>query len=231
MVLAVGAATVHNSRSTSTKRRVKNKLTAATFWICATAALLSVTVTSSTVRAQNSPTPSASATATPIVRSEHAASIWQLLLTSGAVGGFVGGVIGALVGPWATHKFTRARERDAFVRSIADRYISSAQELPAKQGEFWRLGKLQDLGAAELNQRELRHVCNRIVSRGLDDPRKREISTVFKDERADLLELLRWASRKSISLHDGDALLRIHLEEGGSMFEEPSDGPTAENRS
>jgi hypothetical protein len=139
-----------------------------------------------------------------------------LLLTSGAVGGFVGGIIGAILGPWVTHKLTRARER----------YIGLAHELPKKPEESWRIGKLQDLGAAELNQRELRRVCNRIVSRGLDDPRKREVSTVFKDERgSDLLALLRWASRESISLHDGGELLRIHLEEGGSMFEQPPQPP------
>jgi hypothetical protein len=145
-------------------------------------------------------------------------SIWQLLLTSGAVGGFVGGIIGAVVGPWATHCFTRKREHDAFVRSIGDRYIQRAQEADIRErgqeDEFWRIGTLQGLGAAELSRRELRRVCKRIVTRGLEDPLKREISTVFEDPtRHDLLGLLRWAARNSINLHDGEGLLSIHAQE------------------
>jgi hypothetical protein len=137
---------------------------------------------------------------------------------------FVGGIIGAIVGPLATHCYTRKRERDAFVHSISDRYIEVAHEAERNKridlGEFWRIGKLQDLGAAELSRRELRRVCDRIVSRGLEDPRKREQSTVFKDKRRDLLTLMRWASDNGISLHEGKKLLRIASQEEGTTFKD-----------
>src|ERR1044071_9928536 len=143
--------------------------------------------------------------------------IWQLLLTSGAVGGFVGGIIGAVIGSWATHCYTRKRERDALVRSISDRYIEVAHPTERNKrldlGEFWRIGTLQDLGAAELSRSELHRVCDQIVSRGLNDPRRRKESTAFKDKRRDLLTLMRSASDKGISLHDGKKLLQTYLEE------------------
>jgi hypothetical protein len=159
-----------------------------------------------------------------VITYENIQSIWQVLLRFGVVGGFVGGIIGAVVGPWITHRYTRKRERDARVRSISEHYIEVAH--PAERnkridlGEFWRIGTLQDLGAAELSRHELRRVCDQIVLRGLTDPRKREESKVFKDKRRDLLTLLRWASREGVSLHDGDKLIQIYLQERGTMFKD-----------
>jgi hypothetical protein len=123
----------------------------------------------------------------------------------------------------------RLTERRTLVRSIADRYIELAQQTKTKsvptlraQGvrepvgddddEFWRIGTLQDLGAGELSEFELNSVCDRIALRGLKDPRNREIY-VFDDDRRNLFNLLRWAAKHSISLHDGGNLLRIRAEE------------------
>jgi hypothetical protein len=95
------------------------------------------------------------------------------------------------------------------MRRMLDRYIANAQaNLVLQTDEFWRLGMLQKVGAAELNERELSLLCRRIVNYGLQDPRHRETSTVFKDHRESLSGLLRWASREGIDLSDALAVMR-----------------------
>jgi hypothetical protein len=50
------------------------------------------------------------------------------------------------------------------MRRMLDRYIANAQaNLVLQSDEFWRLGMLQKVGAAELNERELSLLCRRIV--------------------------------------------------------------------
>lgn len=96
---------------------------------------------------------------------------------------------------------------------MLDRYITNAQaNLVLQTDEFWRLGMLQKIGAAEINERELSRLCRRIVSYGLQDPRHREVSTVFKDHRESLSGLLRWASRHGIDLSDALAVMRRQAE-------------------
>ena len=105
-------------------------------------------------------------------------------------------------------------QRRAELRRMRDRYIANAQaNLVLQTDEFWRLGMLQKVGAAELNERELSRLCRRIVNYGLQDPRHREISTVFKDHRESLSGLLRWASKEGIDLSDALAVMRLHAEE------------------
>ena len=105
-------------------------------------------------------------------------------------------------------------ERCAELRRMRDRYIANAQaNLVLQTDEFWRLGMLQKVGAAKLNERELSRLCRRIVNYGLQDPRHREISTVFKDHRESLSGLLRWASKEGIDLSDALAVMRLHAEE------------------
>lgn len=100
------------------------------------------------------------------------------------------------------------------MRPMRDRYIANAQaNLVLQTDEFWRLGMLQKVGAAELNERELSRLCRRIVKCGLQDPRHRKISTVFKDHRESLSGLLSWASREGIDLSDALAVMRRHAEE------------------
>jgi hypothetical protein len=100
------------------------------------------------------------------------------------------------------------------MRRMRDRYIANAQaNLVLQTDEFWRLGMLQKVGAAELNERELSRLCHRIVDYGLQDPRHREISTVFKDHRDSLSGLLRWASKEGIDLSDALAVMRRQAEE------------------
>ena len=100
------------------------------------------------------------------------------------------------------------------MRRMLDRYIANAQaNLVLQSDEFWRLGMLQKVGAAELNERELSRLCRRIVNYGLQDPRHREISTVFKDHRESLSGLLRWASKEGIDLSDALAVMRRQAEE------------------
>ena len=105
-------------------------------------------------------------------------------------------------------------ERCAELRRMRDRYIANAQaNLVLQTDEFWRLGMLQKVGAAKLNERELSRLCRRIVNYGLQDPRHREISTVFKDHRESLSGLLRWASKEGIDLSDALAVMRRQAEE------------------
>ena len=95
------------------------------------------------------------------------------------------------------------------LRRTRDRYIANAQaNLVLQTDEFWRLGMLQKVGAAELSERELSRLCRRIVSYGLQDPRHREISTFFKDHRESLSGLLRWAPKEGIDLSDALAGMR-----------------------
>jgi hypothetical protein len=118
----------------------------------------------------------------------------------------LGGVIGYIV--------RLLEERRAELRRMRDRYIANAQaNLVLQTDEFWRLGMLQKVGAAELNERELSRLCRRIVNYGLQDPRHRKISTVFKDHRESLSGLLRWASKEGIDLSDALAVMRLHAEE------------------
>jgi len=118
----------------------------------------------------------------------------------------LGGVIGYIV--------RLLEQRRAELRRMRDRYIANAQaNLVLQTDEFWRLGMLQKVGAAELDERELSRLCHRIVNYGLQDPRHREISTVFKDHRESLSGLLRWASKEGIDLSDALAVMRLHAEE------------------
>jgi len=133
------------------------------------------------------------------------ADIGNLLIA--AIIGFIGGFFTR----WPLDKLA---ERRALLKDMSGRYIVNAQANLNQQGnEFWRLGMLQKVGAAELSACELSRLCRRVVAHGLKDPRQREISTVFKDHRHSLRGLLRWASQESIDLSDGSAVLRRHAEE------------------
>src|SRR5260370_9131007 len=60
----------------------------------------------------------------------------------------LGGVIGYIV--------RLLEERRAELRRMLDRYIANTQaNLVLQTDEFWRLGMLQKVGAAELNERKL----------------------------------------------------------------------------
>jgi hypothetical protein len=127
----------------------------------------------------------------------------------------IGGVIGFVVGIFTRWPLEKLAERRALVKTMGDDYIAAAQaNRDQQEDEFWRLGRLQAVGAADLNACELSRLCNRIISHGLRDPRHREISTVFTDRRRSLRGLLRWGSHESVDLSDGDGLLRRHAEEG-----------------
>ena len=131
----------------------------------------------------------------------------------------IGAVIGFLGGFFTRWPLDKLAERRALLKSIGDRYIANAQANSNQQGdEFWRLGMLQKLGAAELSACELSRICRRIVAHGLQDPRQRKMSTVFKDRRRSLRGLLHCAAQESIDLSDESAVMRRHVEEGGSMF-------------
>ena len=133
------------------------------------------------------------------------ADIGNLLIA--AIIGFIGGFFTR----WPLDKLA---ERRALLKDMSGRYIVNAQANLNQQGnEFWRLGMLQKVGAAELSACELSPLCRRVVAHGLKDRRQREISTVFKDHRHSLRGLLRWASQESIDLSDGSAVLRRHAEE------------------
>ena len=133
------------------------------------------------------------------------ADIGNLLIA--AIIGFIGGFFTR----WPLDKLA---ERRALLKDMGGRYIVNAQANLNQQGnEFWRLGMLQKVGAAELSACELSRLCRRVVAHGLKDPRQREISTVFKDHRHSLRGLLRWASQENIDLTDGSAVLRRHAEE------------------
>jgi len=126
----------------------------------------------------------------------------------------IGAIIGFFAGFFTRWPLDKLAERRALLKSMGDRYITSAQADSNQQGdEFWRLGMLQKVGAAELTACELSRLCRRILAHGLQDPRHREISTVFKDRRHSLRGLLRWASQESIDLSDGFTVLRRHAEE------------------
>jgi len=126
----------------------------------------------------------------------------------------IGAIIGFIVGFFTRWPLDKLAERRALLKSMGDRYIGNAQADSNQQDdEFWRLGMLQKVGAAELSACELSRVCRRITAHGLRDPRHREISTVFKDRRRSLAGLLRWASQESIDLSDGSRVLRRHAEE------------------
>jgi hypothetical protein len=126
----------------------------------------------------------------------------------------IGGVIGFVVGIFTRWPLEKLSERRALLKTMGDHYIADAQANMGRQDdEFWRLGMLQKVGAAALNSRALSRLCDRIVSHGLRDPRRREISMVFEDRRRSLRGLLRWASQEGIDLSDGSALLRRHTEE------------------
>ena len=133
------------------------------------------------------------------------ADIGNLLIA--AIIGFIGGFLTR----WPLDKLA---ERRALLKDMGGRYIVNAQANLNQQGnEFWRLGMLQKVGAAELSACELSRLCRRVVAHGLKDRQQREISTVFKDHRHSLRGLLRWASQESIDLSDGSAVLRRHAEE------------------
>jgi hypothetical protein len=63
----------------------------------------------------------------------------------------LGGVIGYIV-----RLLEERRAELRRLRGMRDRYIANAQaNLVLQTDEFWRLGMLQKVGAAELNEREL----------------------------------------------------------------------------
>jgi len=131
-------------------------------------------------------------------------------------------LIGFIVGFFTRWPLDKLAERRALLKSMGDHYIANAQANSNQQvEEFWRLGTLQEVGAAELSACELSRVCRRIVAHGLQDPRQREISTVFKDRRHSLRGLLRWASQESIDLSDGSAVLQRHAEEVDAQSSTP----------
>jgi hypothetical protein len=130
----------------------------------------------------------------------------------------IGAVIGFLGGFFTRWPLDRLAERRTLVKSIGDHYIENAQAKSNQQAnEFWRLGMLQKAGAAQLSACELSRVCRRIVAHGLQDPRQREISTVFKDHRHSLRGLLHWAAQESVDLSDGSTVLRRHAEEADAQ--------------
>jgi hypothetical protein len=123
----------------------------------------------------------------------------------------LGAVVGYIV-RLLEERLTESRR----VRRMLDRYIAYAKaNLVLQTDEFWRLGMLQQVGAAELNERELSRLCRQIVNYGLQDPRHREVSTVFKDHRESLSGLLHWASRQGIDLSDALAVMRRQAEAPG----------------
>ena len=127
---------------------------------------------------------------------------------------FIGAIIGFIVGFFTRWPLDKLAERRALLKSMGDRYIANAQADSNQQDdEFWRLGMLQKVGAAELSACELSRVCRRMTAHGLRDPRHLEISTVFKDHRESLSGLLRWASKKGIDLSDALAVMRLRAEE------------------
>ncbi len=126
----------------------------------------------------------------------------------------IGAIIGFIVGFFTRWPLDKLAERRALLKSMGDRYIANAQADSNQQDdEFWRLGMLQKVGAAELSACELSRVCRRITAHGLRDPQHREISTVFKDHRHSLEGLLRWAAQESIDLSDGSTVLQRHADE------------------
>src|SRR5207244_2242944 len=91
----------------------------------------------------------------------------------------IGAIIGFFVGFFTRWPLDKLEERRALLKSMGDRYIRDAQANSNQQGdEFWRLGMLQKVGAAELRACELSRLCRRIVNHGLQDPRHRKMSTV-----------------------------------------------------
>jgi hypothetical protein len=124
------------------------------------------------------------------------------------------GIIGYVGGIFTRWPLDKLAERRALLKGMHDRYTTAAQtDKAGQEDEFWRLGMLQNVGAAGLSARELCRLCDRIISHGLRDPRDRMISTVFKDHRRSLRGLLRWASRESVDLTDSSGFLRRHAEE------------------
>ena len=134
--------------------------------------------------------------------------------TAAVIAAIVGAGFGFIGGFFTRWRLDKLGERRALLKSMGDHYIANAQANSNRQSdEFWRLGMLQKVGAAQLSARELSRLCRRIVAHGLQDPRQREISTVFKDRRHSLRGLLNWAAQESIDLSDGSAVLRRHAEE------------------
>jgi hypothetical protein len=139
--------------------------------------------------------------------------------SAAVIAAIVGAGVGFIGGFFTRWRLDKLAERRALLKDMGDRYIANAQANPNLQtDEFWRLGMLQKVGAAELSDAKLSRLCRRIVNHGLQDPRHREVSTVFKDDRRSLRGLLRWASQESLDLSDESAVLEVFLEQGGSMF-------------
>lgn len=113
------------------------------------------------------------------------------LLLSSAIGFFVGIFTGFLT-RWPMDKLS---ERRAFVRSIADKYIGLAQSNSGSiEDEFYCIGTLQAIGAAELRPLEFCRVCRRIAAHGLKDPRNQKFD-IFTDRRRHIRPLLRVSGR------------------------------------
>ncbi len=108
------------------------------------------------------------------------ADIGNLLIA--AIIGFIGGFLTR----WPLDKLA---ERRALLKDMSGRYIVNAQANLNQQGnEFWRLGMLQKVGAAELSACELSRLCRQVVAHGLKDRRQREIYLLFSKTTVTLYE-------------------------------------------
>src|SRR5439155_19459255 len=111
----------------------------------------------------------------------------------------IAAIIGFIGGFFTRWPLDKLAERRALLKDMGGRYIVNAQANLNQQGnEFWRLGMLQKMGAAELSACELSRLCRRFVAHELIDRRQGELSTVFKDHRHSLRGLLRWVYQVNI---------------------------------
>src|SRR5206468_9964986 len=96
----------------------------------------------------------------------------------------IAAIIGFIRGFFTHWPLDKLAERRALLKDMDGRYIVNAQANLNQQGnEFWRLGMLQKVGAAELSACESSRLCRRVVAHGLQDRRQRELSTAFTDHR------------------------------------------------
>jgi hypothetical protein len=84
--------------------------------------------------------------------------------TAAVIAAIVGASVGFIGGFFTRWRLDKLAERRALLKSMGDHYIANTQADSNQQGnEFWRLGMLQKVGAAELSARELSRLCRRIV--------------------------------------------------------------------
>jgi hypothetical protein len=105
----------------------------------------------------------------------------------------------------------RSRERRAEVRKVWEEYISKANASGSDSKEvYWRFRTLQQLGAVDLSDTELKKICKRIVSAGFSDPSVWYHST-FDDDLKTVLDVLRWGRLNSVDLGDYVAVANVRL--------------------